>query len=384
MNSVRSHISKPPGTLGRILATATMLTCTIIQTVQAQTTPQDRDFLTGVAFQQRLQGPVTSQWKLPLRDLVYSLESNFQICIFLDRRIDPQQTISLQVENTSLEQTLRRLALTAKADLCFIRDVVYLGPTPTCHLLATVAEIHAQNLRATAATGSRAVLTKPVSLQWQRLAQPRTILTQEATRAQLAFSNPEAIPYDLWNAGSLAQLPFAHRTTILLAGFNKTFQFIDDQTMLVIEFPSQASLQKIIQRKISPANLAKVKTQFPKLELQVRPEGISVQGRWEDIAEFEKLLAGGKSTITKPATTGMQVYTLTVENQSTQAILQAVAQQSDLKIQATAAAKARWTKLISIEAKQLTLEQLLTQIVAPAMLAYEIKDSILTVDIANQ
>ena len=93
---------------------------------------------------------MTSQWKLPLRDLVYSLESNFQICIFLDRRIDPQQTISLQVENTSLEQTLRRLALTAKADLCFIRDVVYLGPTPTCHLLATVAEIHAQNLRATA------------------------------------------------------------------------------------------------------------------------------------------------------------------------------------------------------------------------------------------
>ena len=154
--------------------------------------------------------------------------------------------------------------------------------------------------------------------------------------------------------------------------------------MLVIEFPSQASLQKIIQKKISPANLAKVKTQFPKLELQVRPEGISVQGRWEDIAEFEKLLAGGKSTTTKPATTGMQVYTLTVENQSTKAILQAVAQQSDLKIQATAAAKARWTKLISIEAKQLTLEQLLTQIVAPAMLDYEIKDSILTVDIANQ
>ena len=80
----------------------------------------------------------------------------------------------------------------------------------------------------------------------------------------------------------------------------------------------------------------------------------------------------------------MQVYTLTVENQSTQAILQAVAQQSDLQIQATAAAKGRWTKLISIEAKQLTLEQLLTQIVAPPMLAYEIKDGILFVDIANQ
>ncbi|MFL2866028.1 MAG: hypothetical protein ACJZ8Y_12520 [Pirellulaceae bacterium] len=122
----------------RTIAVATiLLTAGLTTTASGQSTR----WLSGAQFDARLKAPITSTWKQPLRDVIRSLRNNFGICIFTDRRIDPEQSIELQVEALSLEQTLRRLALMAKADLSFIRNVIYLGPQETTNLLATVAEI---------------------------------------------------------------------------------------------------------------------------------------------------------------------------------------------------------------------------------------------------
>ena len=128
----------------RNITVATILLTVGITTVSSG---QSTKWLSGAEFETRLKAPVTSTWKQPLRDVVRSLRTNLGICIFTDRRIDPEQSIELQVEALSLEQTLRRLALLANADLSFIRNVIYLGPQDTTNLLATVAEIQAQNLR---------------------------------------------------------------------------------------------------------------------------------------------------------------------------------------------------------------------------------------------
>ena len=79
----------------------------------------------------------------------------------------------------------------------------------------------------------------------------------------------------------------------------------------------------------------------------------------------------------------MQVYTLTVENQSVQAIINAIAQQEKLMVQASTKAQQLWTKRVSLEAKQLSLSQLLTNVTMQAMLKFTIEGKILSIDVAD-
>jgi hypothetical protein len=366
-----------------ILAVRNYLVLILLLFLTSPITPamaQSGEFLTGIQFETKLAAPVTSTWKQPLKDVVGSIETTFKICLFVDRHIDPDQLIELQVEDLSLEQTLRRLALTANAEISIIQHVVYLGPKTTCTLLATIAEIHHDNLRtATKAGNIMAVRAEPI--QWERLTNPQTLLIHDAQRIGFRYSNQEAIPFDLWDAGELARLPFAHRTTILLAGFNKTFQITDQQTLTIINFPGEASLKRSFNKQLSSVNISKIRSQFPTLKIQSNNSGLVVQGRWEEIHQLERLLAGGTSTTTKPATTGMQVYTLTVENQPIQAILQAIAQQEKLELIATDKAKAILAKQTSIEAKQLTLTQLLDKVTKSAGLTTHIENGKLSIDV---
>ena len=364
----------------RNITVATILLTVGITTVSSG---QSTKWLSGAEFETRLKAPVTSTWKQPLRDIVRSLRTNLGICIFTDRRIDPEQSIELQVEALSLEQTLRRLALLANADLSFIRNVIYLGPQDTTNLLATVAEIQAQNLR-TARMTIQPALFRPTSISWKRPAQPVTILTEDANLLKLTYSNPKEIPFDLWDSGELTALPFAYRTTILLAGFGKTFQFTDNSTLQVIDFPQQSTYQTTINRRVSPSNLARVRKQFPTLKINDNAEKLTVQGRWEEVNQLKRLLNTGTTTTTKPATPARQVYTLTVENQPVQAIVQAIAQQEKLKINASEQAQQLWARRVSIEAKQLSLEQLLSTVAGKAMLTFKIEKEILTIDAADR
>tara|TARA_B100000945_G_C20362706_1_gene587993 strand:- start:130 stop:1245 length:1116 start_codon:yes stop_codon:yes gene_type:complete len=358
---------------------AALLVAVSLTTVSAG---QSSTWLSGAQFNTRLKAPITLTWKQPLRDVIQSLKDNFSLCIFTDRRVDPDQLIELQVEDLSLEQTLRRLALTADMDMSLIRNVVYFGPTETTTLLATVAAIQAQNLKTTL-TAPAPELLQAAPISWDRLANPRTILSNDASRLQLKYSNPESIAFDLWEAGQLAALPFAYRTTILLAGFGKTFEFTDNSTLMVIDFPQQATFQTRINRQFSPQTLARIDKQFPTLKIELNTNGLTVQGRWEEVNQLERLIRGGTTATTKPASKGTQVYTLTVENQSVKAIIQAIAQQEKLTVEASEQAQKVWGKRVSVVAKELRLNQLLSEVVGQAMLTFVIKDEILSIDIAD-
>ena len=353
----------------------------VISSLTSAAYGQDSQWLSGAQLDARLQAPITSTWKQPLRDVVQSLRDNFSICIFTDRRIDPEQVIELQVEELSLEQTLRRLAFTANADLSFVRDVIYLGPSQTTGLLATVAAIQNQSLKS--AIPMRPALFQPSKVTWDRPANPRNILQEEAANLGLTITNPDDIPFDQWDTGQLAALPFAYRTTILLAGFGKTFQFTEKSTISIIDFPQQATYQTVIARQVSSQNLTQLRKQFPTLQINPNDSGLAVAGRWEEVHQIERLLSNGTTNTTKPVTAGMQVYTLTVENQSVQAIINAIAQQEKLMVQASTKAQQLWTKRVSLEAKQLSLSQLLTNVTMQAMLKFTIEGKILSIDVAD-
>jgi hypothetical protein len=65
---------------------------------------------TGPALRKQLDASVGVTWpERPLRDGLTSLSRNTGVCIFLDRRIDPDQTVELTVRDESVQRVLEQL-----------------------------------------------------------------------------------------------------------------------------------------------------------------------------------------------------------------------------------------------------------------------------------
>ncbi|MFP6586614.1 MAG: hypothetical protein VB814_03150 [Pirellulaceae bacterium] len=336
--------------------------------------------LANARFEQQLETLISTRWDLPLKDVLNSMRETQRVAIFLDRRINPAQQIQLEVQDKPMSTALQQIANQANAQISHIRNVIYIGPKKTTHLLATVAAIQAEQHRRNSAENTR-VFTIGKSTQWNRLSQPRSIVTAIAETVNARITNIDKIPFDLWDKHTLPNLPFAMRMSIVLAGFDLTYQLNNDRSITLIPFPTEAKYQKSFPTNVSAANLNRIKNSFPTLQITNNNEQLVASGRWEEIAELELLLRGNTITRPKPMTTSMQVYTLTVTNQSIQNVLQAIASNEKLELAGSAEAQKIWNKRISLEAKELPLADLLLQVVGQGNLQYRIADKQLLISV---
>src|SRR5262249_26688795 len=142
--------------------------------------------------------------------------------------------------------------------------------------------------------------------QWEELAQPRQLLDELARQAHVTVANPDAIPLDLWPAVSLPPLAWVDRLTLLLAGFDLTFQ-IDDQATSVrlVPRPATVVLEKSYAPRGNAANLtAQLRRVLPEASIRVEQGSLVVAGSQEDHDKIERLLAGQSVRTTKPAKGG--------------------------------------------------------------------------------
>jgi hypothetical protein len=171
------------------------------------------------------------------------------------------------------------------------------------------------------------------------------------------------------------------RMSIVLAGFDLTYQMNNDGSITLIPFPNEASYQKTFATNVSAVNLNRIKNRFPTLRITNNMQQLVASGRWEEIAELELLLSGNIITRPRPMTTSKQVYTLSVTNQTIQDVLQAIASNEKLELTGSEAAQKSWDKRISLEAKELPLADLLRQVVGKGNLQYRIVDKQLLISV---
>ncbi|MBT3889011.1 MAG: hypothetical protein HN617_02140 [Planctomycetaceae bacterium] len=336
--------------------------------------------LANARFEQQLEVLISTRWDLPLKDVLNSISETQRVAIFLDRRINPAQQIQLAIQGKTMSTALQQIANQANAQISHVRNVIYVGPKKTTHLLATVAAIHAEQHRRNQAENTR-VFTIGKSTQWNRLSQPQSIVTAIAETVNARITNIETIPFDLWDKHTLPNLPFAMRMSIVLAGFDLTYQVNNDRSITLIPFPTEAKYLKAFSTNVNAANLNRIKNSFPTLQITNNNGQLVASGRWEEIDELERLLQGNNIHRPKPTTTSKQVYTLTVTNQTIQNVLQAIAINEKLKLVATAKAQEIWNKRISLEVKELPLADLLLQVAGQGNLQYRIADKQLLITV---
>lgn len=333
----------------------------------------------GAALRKSLDTPVSLVWgDRETRGAFDSLARSTGVAIFLDRRIDPSHLLTLKVVDEPLRSVLLSAAGQVEAGVVLVGSVVYVGPKATSGKLLALASLRRQETGKLPAE-ARIRLTKSEAWSWAEPAEPRQLLNDLATRGGVRVENPELVPHDLWPAANLPVLTWTERMTLLLAGFDLTYELKDQRTIRLVPLPERL----VFERTYSPQGDADraaidLRRLVPEAKIAVERGALRVSATAEDHERVDRLLGGDRVTNTK-VTLGKKRYTLTVANKPAGAVLKTVAAQisRDLKFDASLTEKLRTE--VSLEVNEVSLEELLDKTLKPLGLTYRVDETALVI-----
>ena len=333
------------------------------------------DWLTGARLEKVLaEADPLSLSEQPLRDSLDSLQEVYQVCIFLDRRVDPNQRVTLTTGALPLRDRLTQIAEPLDLGSAVLEWGVYIGPLDTATSLATLTALQQQQIRG----GERVVARRLLAdrpLNWPHLTQPRQIIDQLAKTYGVEVEGLEEMPFDLWAEKSLPEMDFAAALTLLLAGFNSHFEWRDGgQVARVIPLPKDVAIQESYRLPTGrEPPLEQWKDGFAGATFVIKGREVQVDGPLEAHKAVRDWVNGRSG---RPAARpgGDRVLTLTIASATLQQASDYLAKQLELEFVFTPAAQELLSERIAIEVKEASLDELLHELLDPLGLEFELKD----------
>lgn len=341
---------------------------------------QEIAWKTGPALRKELQSPLSLVWEeRAAREGLANLANNTGVAILLDRRLDPDRKLDLAVKDEPLQLVLLRVAEQVHGGVALVGSVVYLGPKETSTKLATVAAIRRQEVQPFA-NATKARLVRSQAWQWDELAEPRTLLLQLAEQGGVRVANADAIPHDLWPAASWPAMPWTERMTLLLAGFDMTFEYADDgATIRLVPLPEELTIERTYTHRGDAQDAAaQLRRLTPAAKIAVSGQRLHVVASAEDHDKIDRLLKGERVPTTQ-VTPGEKRYTVTAENQPAGAVLKTVARQLGKELKYDPSITQKLRSNVSLSVKDAPLAELLGKTLGPLGLTYKLTDEALEI-----
>jgi hypothetical protein len=265
----------------------------------------------GVALKWQLAQPISVQWAEgptwpapPLRKTLLGLSRANRVAIVIDRRVDPDQKLNLSLRNVPLEDVLRQAAASLGLGMTKLGPVIYFGPLEYTARLRTLAEMHAEEVRALPYEAGRK-LTQSDRLAWNDFATPREILGQMAEKSRLQIVGLERVPHDLWAAAELPPLPLVDRLTLLLGQFDLSFQVSPDgDSITLAPLPARVAIVRSYSGGAGAEQLAaKWAAEVPQCEVKASGGKVYVRGLLEDQERIAALSRPGGRPSSRPPKT---------------------------------------------------------------------------------
>ena len=345
---------------------------------------------TGPKFQQQLQTTVGVSWRHnPMRAALARLAQSQRVAMFLDRRVDPDQLISFSVHDVPLETVLEQLARQLGIGVCHVGPVIYFGPTEVAEKLATLATIKNQQSQQFPRE-SRDRWRPRQAWQWDDLATPRELVGQLAQKTGIEILAADVIPHDLWAAADLPPLTFAERLTLLVAGFDLSFESVDDgRSVRLVPMPRHVAMERTYKVGRRPKQLAReIAQRLPTVRIDAAKGEISVSARLEEHRAIQRLIKG-RSVKRQSGTRRRKrlagdddgnAYTLTVKDRAVGPLVKGLARRFgwEVKFDPEAAALLEWHVTFSV--KDASQDELLHSVLDPVGLSYRLKNNTLEVE----
>jgi hypothetical protein len=282
--------------------------------------------------------------------------------IVLDRRIDPELLVSVQVEDSELVDVLQEIAAAHGWQVGVLPDVVYVGPTSSASPLASWYVRESERLAALPAP-VRNRWRRPSDASWPEITEPRALVERWLQQARVACRDTKMIPHDLWPAQALPRLDLLQRLTLVLAGFQLAPHVADDGSLEIVPLPPTVELTR--EYAIPARNVKDLDSWQQQLaDARFIRDGARLQltGRVEDHRRLASWLQDNPNRTRIPSRPGQKRFTLNVKNQRIDAVLLAVAQQTDLQVVWPEGSDELQATRVSLSVDNATLGELLSQL----------------------
>jgi hypothetical protein len=359
--------------------------------VHAQTATR---WATGAALKRQLaESTHTSAIGIPLRQALYQRGRAHQVSILLDRRVDPDQPLTLNVNDLPLEEMLRQIAKQHELGITVLGSaVVYLGPIHYTSRLRTLAQLRHEESRAHSDLAQKLLAVAP--FRWPDFSTPRDLLTQLAAEAKLAIEGLGQVPHDLWAQADLPPLPWVDRLTLVAGQYNLTFHIASDgRSIALVPIPDDVSILRQYPAGSQPSRLAdQWRDLLPHAQITVKETTISVRARLED---HERLTATSRPDASTSKTTppnppqksrpgdSKKRYTLKQAQGQLDLLLPQLGQRLGLEVrvdrEALEQAGISLRKQVSVTVTDATLDELLDALLKPAGCTFRRQGSVVEV-----
>lgn len=249
----------------------------------------------------------TIHWqRVPLRDALSRLHTLFDDSVFVDRRVDPNMRVSLDIEAGSAEEVVTGIAAGQDLGVARLGPLVYLGPSSAAEQLRAISTARSHEV-AQLPPEARAPLTQKQTIKWPRLGEPRDAVAAIVEHRGWQLANSDAIPHDLWSAGGLPQMTLTEQLTVLLIGFDLSFVLRpNDRSIEIVPLKGVGKLpggSATTKRSAAPKNVTRTKKdvkQLYTLRVQEQPVGVVIRElskrlHWGIQIDEDAIKAAGKS-----------------------------------------------------------------------------------------
>ncbi len=356
-----------------VLTWLTLLIVSIAGNQRASADDEPIKWRTGTELRRHLQSKVTVIWSgssSNLRSVLSNISSRERVAVLLDRRVDPNRPVDLSMRDVPINTLLQGLVQSLDLGICLVEDVVYIGPKHVASKLSMLAKTRTEELRNLPQVTARRFAAKQ-GWGWQDLATPRELI-QELTESQgIAVHGIEHVPHDLWASKDFPPLSFVKRMSLILAGFDLTFEYARDGSAIKLVRLPDVFVRTFRVGISARSKVAQLARQFPKTKLRADGGNIVAQGPAEDLTEIDQLLKG-KRVVRRTTVPGKKQFSLKADNQRVIVLLGAVAGQLGVMIDYDPALEDKLQKRLSIDVKEVSAEKLLKSILDPVGLSFEL------------
>ncbi len=260
-----------------------------------------QEFHKGSAFDRALSEQLTvSLADKKVRSLLDSFGAQRRIAVVLDRRINPDQIISVSIRNAPVRDALAQVAEKCGGAVSELPGLVFIGPPGSTEKLRTLVKLKSKPVSKFA---NRKELQKKVPVRWPALTEPKQLLTSTATTLGLEVANADLIEHDLWASGTIPEADAAMHLSVLLIQFGYTFEWEDNgRRIRIVPEPTTVSMDGRVRiKRGAPDNLAEsVREIFPNAKVKKSGSYLKVTGTDEAIETARRLASGEKVVQVKP------------------------------------------------------------------------------------
>jgi len=273
---------------------------------EPQLRDQSVEYLSGVKLREALQQRrgITFQGS-SLRKVVSELQRSIRVPIVVDRRIDPDQRVTIRTDYVTCRTTLVTLAGEVDARASFGHGYVYIGPPRSATLLQTRVELLEEGVRQLRTQMDPEMyrrLTTRFDGSWSRLSRPRNLLQKRADELGLSVAAAQEIPHDLWNAARLPSITFADFATLILTQFDLELSVAaTGEIQLAAQSPDVAIERKHrVPLRDKSDVLRRWRQELPDLEITWRGSTATVSTTLENHERLERLAKGRQTPSDEP------------------------------------------------------------------------------------